>query len=131
MKKITSVEELIEILENSSENFGLRGASEHDIEIANRGYLDCSLDTWDERDCPYDEDADKLSGTSAIYVSSDLDAEELAKRYQTAYNYAKYHHCTEVVYLVSDSSYDWGDDDNEIVLGHNGYGADVVAVVEL
>ena len=131
MKKITSVEELIEILENNSGNFGLRGASEHDIEIADRGYLDCSLDTWGERDCPYDEDAEKLSGTSAIYVSNDLDTEEIVDRYQMAYGYAKNHHMTDTVYLISDSSYDWGIDENEIVLGHNGYGADVIAVIEL
>lgn len=130
MKTITTIAELMEIL-NNSKNYGLRGASEHDIEIADRGYLDCSLDIWDARDCDYDEDADKLNGTSAIYVSNELGEVEVINRYNMAQGYAKNHHMTNVVYLISDSSFEWGIDDNEIVLGHNGYGADVEAIVEL
>ncbi len=130
MKTITTIEELMEIL-NNSKNYGLRGASEHDIEIADRGYLDCSLDIWDERNCDYDENADKLNGTSAIYVSNEIGEVEVINRYNMAKGYAKNHHMTNIVYLISDRSFEWGIDDNEIVLGHNGYGADVEAIVEL
>ena len=33
--------------------------------------------------------------------------------------------------LIRDKHFEWGEDENEVVLGHNGYGADVVAVVKL
>lgn len=130
MKKITTVAELMDELTKSG-YFGLRGASEHDIEIADRGYLDCSLDLFDRRDCDYDEDADLLSGTSAISVNDFMSEDELTARYNDALGYAQNHHGTNTVYLLSDDCKEYGEDENEVILGHNGYGADIVAIVEL
>ena len=44
MKKITSIEELKEEIESYDYNYyGLRKLTEHDMEVMERGYLDCSL----------------------------------------------------------------------------------------
>ena len=127
MKKITSVEELMEILENGQANYyGLRKATEHDIEIMDRGYLDCSIDMFDNEDAEYSEDVELLSGTSAISVNGYLSKETLLERYETLKSYLG-----KTVLLISDSRATEGTDYNEIVLGHNGYGADVEAIVEL
>ena len=130
MKKITNIAELMEALEGTG-YFGLRGASEHDLEIEDRGYLDCSLDLWDKRDCRYDEEAELLSGTSAINVNEYLDEAEVMTKYKTALSYATKHHGNSKVYLLNDKHAEYGDDEEEVVLGHDGYGADIVAVVEL
>ena len=130
MKIITTIAELMEALEGTG-YFGLRGASEHDLEVEDRGYLDCSLDLWDKRDCRYDEEAELLPGTSAINVSEYLDEEEIMAKYKKALGYATNHHGNNKVYLLNDKYAEYGDDDEEIVLGHGGYGADIVAVVEL
>ena len=130
MKKITNIEELMNTLEGSG-YFGLRGASKHDIKVAKRGYLDCSLDLWDSRDCDYDEDAKVLNGTSAIGVNEYMDKSHIVKLYKEAKGYANNHHDTDVVYLLNDKRQEQGYDENEVVLGSNGYGADVVAIVEL
>lgn len=126
MKTITTIEELMQVLEETSGNFGLRGATEHDVEIADRGYLDCSFDNWDGS---YDyENEEKLSGTSAVCVTEYMSNSELQKRYNVAKSYATW---TDVVYLVSDENCELGSDDGEVVLGHNGYGADIIALVNL
>lgn len=126
MKIITTLNELMEEIERAHGYCGLRGASDHDLEVADRGYLDCSFDNWDGS---YDyENEDRLGGTSAVCVTEYMDIEELNKRYQAAKNYATY---TNVVYLINDSNSEAGDDEDEIVLGHNGYGADVLAVVNI
>ena len=129
MKKITTIEKLMEALEGTG-YFGLRGASEHDLEIEDRGYLDCSLDLWDKRDCNYDEEAELLSGTSAINVNEYLDEEEVMTKYKKALGYATNYHGNTKVYLLNDKHAEYGDDEEEVVLGHDGYGADIVAVVE-
>lgn len=139
MKTITKIEELMEELENLHGVFGFRGASEYDVEhraeFEERGYLDCSFDLWDRRDCDYDSDAERLSGTSAIYGgvggSPWLDEEEIKNAYEKALGYAKNHHQTDLVYLIRDDFSKWGDDEHEIILGSDGYGADIVAIVEL
>ena len=126
MKVITTMEELMEMIENANGYCGLRGASEHDIEIADRGYLDCSIDNWDGS---YDyENEELLPGTSAICVTEDMEENELSEHYNRAKEYAA---ITQVVYLISDSVSEYGFDEDEIVLGHNGYGADVLAEVRL
>lgn len=71
MKKITTIDELMEVLESNEYNYyGLRGASEHDLEIMDRGYLDCSQDNWNERDCDWHDDAEMLQGTSCIGIDN-------------------------------------------------------------
>lgn len=134
MKTITTVEELMNELENGGYNYyGLRGASEHDLEILDSGrdYLDCSLDLWDERDCDLKDDVDCLNGTSAIFVDDYMSLDVLKDRYTTALGYATNHHGTQTVYLLGDKNGEYGDDEGEIVLGSNGCGADVLAIVNL
>lgn len=132
MKKITTLNELMEVLEDAEYNYyGLRGASKHDLEIVDRGYLDCSQDLCDRRDCDYDEDAADLNGTCAIAVSEYDSEKELKKCYEMAKGYATNHHGTGVVYLVAGRRSEYGEDECEIIINTNGYGADVLAIVEL
>lgn len=133
MKKITTIEELMEIInENKYNYYGLRGASEHDLEIMDRGYLDCSQDNWDERDCDWHDDAEMLQGTSCIGIDNVwLDQDQVKQAYETASGYAHNHHGTDIVLLIADKCSEAGADEGEIVLGNNGCGADVVAIVEI
>lgn len=131
IRKITSTDELIKELGGNG-YFGLRGASNHDLEIISTGrdYLDCSQDNWDSRDCEYKEEAELLPGTSAIYVDEYMNESEIIKRYNAAYGYANNHHGTKTVLLINDKSHTWGVDENEVILG-NGYGADIIGIVEI
>lgn len=130
MKNINSMEELREILDGlESRYYGLRGASEHDFECVERGYLDCSLDLWDERDCAYKEGVERLPGTSAIEVADCFDDDEIIRIFNMASWYATNHHGTGTVFLIADKYSEYGSDEDEVVLGHNGYGADIIATV--
>lgn len=134
MRKITTIEELIEELETVSYNYyGLRGATAHDLEIiaSGRDYLDCSQDNWAERDCDWHDEAEMLNGTSALAVDEYMADSELMQRYNDALGYAQCHHTTQVVLLVADKCAEEGTDPNEIVIGSNGCGANVIAVVEI
>lgn len=116
MKKM-SLNEVMEIMEQEMGNYGFRGASKHDLEVLqNSEYLDASLDLWDERDCDYQEDADKLNGTSAISITEYMDMDELKKWYDYAKGYADNHHETGVVLFVYGDDSDCGTDDHEVVL---------------
>lgn len=131
---ITTIGELIETLENGEYSYyGLRGASEHDLELINSGrdYLDCSQDNWDQRDCEWYDDADMLSGTSAIGVNDYMGISEIQDRVRDAMGYAVNHHGTNTVLLIADANCEYGDDDKEVVLGSNGYGANIVAIVKI
>ena len=133
MKKITTIAELIAEIENGAYNYyGMRGASAHDLEVMERGYLDCSQDNWDARDCEWHDDAEMLDGTSCIGIPETCPTAENVKRaYDEAAGYATNHHETGIVLLIADKSMEYGADDGEYVLGSNGCGADVVAIVEL
>lgn len=134
MKKITTIEELMEILESNEYcYYGLRGATDHDLEIMDRGYLDCSQDNWNERDCDWHDDAEMLNGTSCIGIDTVFGPErdDIEKAYETASGYAHNHHDTDIVLLIADGACESGADDGEWVLGSNGYGADVIAIVKL
>lgn len=124
MREITSINELMEELESGNYNYyGLRGAHDSDLEKLDRGYLDRSY--WWERDTPTDE---LLDGTCALGVSDSLTEEQVEERYTTARDiYAE----SGVVLLIADSRQEYGADADEVILGSNGYGADVVAVVRL
>lgn len=116
MKKM-SLEEVMEIMERETGYYGFRGASRHDLEtLKDREYLDASLDLWDERDCDYQEDADKLNGTSAICITEYMDVDELKKWFDYAKGYADNHHGTGVVLFVYGDYSDYGDDEHETVL---------------
>ena len=72
LSKIPVINSLDDIMSKLNGNgyFAFRGASEHDIEVANRGYLDRSLDLWDSRGISYDEETELLNGTSGISINS-------------------------------------------------------------
>ena len=123
--KITNVEELMAELESGDYNYyGLRGAHEADLIRLDVGYLEPSY-VWIDGECT-DE---LLNGTSAIGVSENLSEKELLKRYKTARDV--YAFDTKVVLLVGDAVEEYGEDENEVILGSDGWGADIIAIVEL
>lgn len=128
-----SLEEVMELMEQETTNYGFRGASEHDLELLqNSEYLDASLDTWDERDCPYSEDADRLDGTSAITINEYMRDGEIKDRFEYTMGYAVNHHGTGVVLLVSGDCQECGYDDREVVLRDEfEVGAKVIAQVAI
>ncbi len=86
----------------------------------------------ESRGISYDDEAELLNGTSGIGINSYMDKSEILKRFEMAKGYAKNHHGTNVVLLISDTTEDYeGADENEVILGHGGYGADVIAVVNI
>lgn len=121
---ITTVSELIDTMMVHDYNYyGLRGAYPEDMNDISRGYLDCSS-VWEDGDY-FDE---KLNGTCAVGINEDLSESELIRRYNTALNvYSR----TGDVLLIADYNETYGDDENEVILGNHGYGADVVAIVRL
>lgn len=123
VKKITSISELRAELESHRYNYyGLRGVHDTDMNYISRGYLEPSW-VWDNNDWT-DE---RLNGTCALYVDECMSDAELEHRYFKALND---YSVTGTVMLIADNVSEWGEDENEIILG-NGYGADIVAVVEL
>lgn len=130
MKQV-NLEQVLEMMEQETSNYGFRGASKHDLELVESGeYLDASLDTWEERDCPYDENADRLNGTSAISINEWMDIDELKNRFDYTMGYASNHHGTNVVLFVSGDNSEYGDDDREIVLKDDfEQGAKIIAQV--
>lgn len=124
MKKITTVEELMNELESVAYNYhGLRKATSHDIEIieSGRNYLDCSFDFVDGT-----KTNTRLGGTCAIEITEYMSENELQKRYEQLKKYDG-----KTILLLGDKNGTHGEDKDEIVLGSNGYGADVIAIVEL
>lgn len=121
---ISSLDELYETISSMKYNYyGLRGAHEDDMNNLSRGYLDCSSD-WTDGDWS----DDKLNGTCALNVYDDIGSSELLSRYNKA---KTMYSPIGVVLLIADNNMEYGEDDNEVILGSNGYGADVVAVVDL
>ncbi len=125
--------QVMELMEQETGNYGFRGASKHDLEtFKDGGYLDASLDLWDERDCDYQEGADRLNGTSAICITEYMAIDELKKWYDYAKGYADNHHGTGVVLFVYGDNSDYGYDDHEVLLKCDFEdGAKVVAEVVL
>lgn len=116
MKKM-NLEQVMEIMEQETGYYGFRGASKRDLEILQEGeYLDASLDLWDERECTYQEGADRLDGTSAIAITEYMNITELKKWYGYAKGYADNHHGTGIVFFVYGDFSDCGDDEHETVL---------------
>ena len=126
MKKITNIEEVMNEIEKSG-YFGFRSATEHDMEVINQGrdYLDCSHD-WIAGEGTMTEDF--LPGSCAIEINEYMSADEIKERYDQTSEYPME---SGVILLVGDSCGEYGNDENEIILGHNGCGADVIAIVEL
>lgn len=123
MIKVKTIEEIRELMEK--ENYcGFRNLTDADIERIESGetYLECSHD-WDDGEML----EELLPGTSAVYVSDDMEDEEIIDRYNQSLNC----YYGEVIALIGDRISEWGNDENEIIIGANGYGANVLAIVEL
>lgn len=127
MTVIKNINELMTTIENGKYNYyGLRGASENDINNISRGYLDCSYD-WVDNEITDEQ----LNGTCAIGVNEYLSEDELENRYNRAKdNYAACNGTTTVL-LIADDHQEYGNDEDEVILGSDGYGAYVVAVIDL
>ena len=122
MRKIESIEELMKILESGEYSyFGLRGAYEDDLELAeSRGYLNRSY-VWEDGE----QTDELLNGTCAIGISEYTPEVEIMTRIETArIMYSE----IGTVLLIADKVQEYGNDDNEVILG-DGYGADVIGVV--
>lgn len=127
MKKITTIEELMEILESGEYNYyGLRGASQDNIDQMDRGYLDCSYN-WEDGECT----GEQLNGTCGIGIGDYLSEKEIRRRIERIRNCYNPVHETETILLIADSNCEYGDDEDEVILGSNGCGADVIAIVEI
>ncbi len=126
MTTITTINGLMEILENGNYNrYGLRGASENDMDNLDRGYLDCSYN-WEDNEST----GEQLNGTCALGISEYDSETDLTAAYERALNmYAKCNG-TNTVLLIADNTYEYGNDDGEVILGTNGFGADVIAIVK-
>ncbi len=124
MRTITTIAELMTEIESGNYNYyGLRGAFENDMNNLERGYLDCSHDWVDGE---YTEE--ELSGTCAIGVNEYINEAEIMDRYNRALNaYSE----IDTVLLIADKNQEYGNDENEVILGSNGCGADIIAIVRI
>lgn len=118
-----TINEAIEYIRNSMKYTGFRGMYAEEEELFERGYLNCSY-VWDDGECTDEE----LSGTCAVGISDALSDEEIIAR---AKDTLRYYGDANKVLLIEDEHQEYGADENEVILGHNGYGADIVAIVEL
>ncbi len=125
MKEYANIKDLMAEIEKSNFGYyGFRNTTEKDIEIieSGRDYLDVSHD-WIDNVCTEDE----LSGTSAIYIDSEMNPEEIKSRYEQCLQC----YCGNTIILIADNAAEWGEDENEVLLGSNGYGAYVIGYVKL
>ncbi len=123
MKEL-NIKQIMGELESGNYNYyGLRNATEHDLELINSGrtYLDCSHNWVDNEDTE-----EKLEGSCAVYVSEYMSAKEITARYNQVLN----NYFGNTILLIADNTSEWGNDENEIVLG-NGWGADIIGIVRL
>lgn len=123
MKEL-NIKQIMGELESGNYNYyGLRNATEHDLELINSGrtYLDCSHNWVDNEDTE-----EKLEGSCAVYVSEYMSAKEITARYNQVLN----NYFGNTILLIADNTSEWGNDENEIILG-NGWGADVIGIVRL
>lgn len=127
MMTITSIREMMSIIEEGKYNYyGIRGASESDMGNLDRGYLDCSYD-WNDNEST----GEQLGGTCALEINEYTSEEKAEKIYKRALNmYAKCNG-TNVVLLIADNGQEYGNDDGEVILGSNGFGADVIAIINI
>lgn len=125
MREITSMSELMAELESCNYNYyGLRGAYQSDMDAANaNGYLNASY-VWEDGE----QTDEQLNGTCALGVNDCMSESAIMERYERAL--AKYSEIGTVL-LIADKNQEYGNDEDEVILGSNGYGADVVAIVRL
>ena len=125
LNNLTSVEEIMDVLESGKYNYyGFRNATDHDIKLINKGqeYLDPSFDWTDNV-----RSKNKLDGTSAIEITEYMSDADIQKKYKQTLN----GYTGNTILLIGDKHGTYGEDDGEIILGSNGYGADVIALIKL
>lgn len=125
IEHISTMKELMDILESGKYNYyGFRGASRHDIRNAlSSGYLERSNDWIDGV-----QTDNVLDGTCAVSVGDFLSDSEIRNRFNRVKRV--YSYSTKTVLLVAGDSEDYGEDEDEVIISDNGYGADVVAIVD-
>lgn len=124
-KNFTSIEDIISELDKAEYNYyGFRNATEHDLEILDSGrtYLDASHEWIDNEDTE-----ENLGGSCALHISDEMSPYKIKQRYDQCLN--TYYGNT--ILFIADNNSEWGNDENEIILGSNGYGADVLGFVKL
>lgn len=130
MKEFTTIEQIMEELESVNYGYyGFRSANEHDLEIieSGRNYLDVSH-VWVDGD----DTGEELSGSCAIYIDECMDNAQIKDRYKQCYSYYQMlPNSKRVILLIADKNSEWGTDENEIILGSNGCGADIIGIVRL
>ena len=127
MMTITSINELMSIIEEGKYNYyGIRGASESDMVNLGRGYLDCSYD-WNDNEST----GEQLGGTCALGINEYTSEEKAAKICKRALNMYAKRNGTNTVLLIADNGQEYGNDDGEVILGSNGFGADVIAIINI
>ncbi len=130
MRVFKTAEEILHEIEKGQYNYyGLRSLTDRDIKALNsdRTYLDVSH-VWEDGV----DTGEDLPGTCAVYISDDMDETEIEYRYNRCYH--TYQHLTEygrVIALIADDRSEWGNDENEIILGSSGCGADIIGIVNL
>lgn len=124
IRHISTIDELTEILESGEyAYYGLRGATKHDINSARlNGYLGKSHNWIDGT-----RTDEVLDGTCAIYVGDFLSEAEIVHRYNLT---KKYLYSTSTILLIAGDEADYGEDEHEVIISDDGYGADVIAVVD-
>ena len=124
------VNEIKTAYENGYRFFGIRNIT-RELDKLNVGDACPNSYDWDiENDCStYCTTGETLNGASAVHVNADLpfcEDEEIVEAIETAVNQAvNYDDNGELVLISSKDGYDWGSDENEIVLED----ATVIAIV--
>lgn len=124
------VNEIKAAYENGYRFFGIRNIT-RELGKLNVGDACPNSYDWDiENDCStYCTTGETLNGASAVHVNADLpfcEDEEIVEAIETAVNQAvNYDDNGELVLISSKDGYDWGSDENEIVLED----ATVIAIV--
>ena len=124
---ITTLDELIDVLEEAKYNYyGLRAAYPNDIKNIDRGYLDQSRN-W--IDGSYTDE--KIPGTCAISVGDYLSDSEILKRYNRVRRMYLPATGTNTILLIADNYMEYGEDEDEIIIGSYNAGADIVAIIDI
>ena len=131
---MTNMQNLVNEIKTAYENgyrfFGIRNIT-RELDKLNVGDTCPNSYDWDaENDCStYCTTGETLNGASAIHVNTDPvwdDDNEMQEALETAIEQAKNYYDGVLYLIASKENYDWGSDENEIVLED----ATVIAVVD-
>lgn len=124
MKEYTNIEQLMSELEEGKFNyFALRNATEHDLKIleSGRDYLDSSHNWIDNVDTE-----EELGGSCGICITEYMKESEILNRFNRCLNIYE----GNTILLIADNLQEYGEDEDEVILGSNGYGANVLGYVK-